>query len=129
MLEKVFGIKIHTTSDYLCWYFTLFIFHYQYLYLLTILKIGTVCKSALCYKITHYLTLYFYPIKQYIFIYNTNYNVKCNIFTNYFNCTKIVLFKQSKLICDISLSVGIDEWGVAVAVCNDTDKKKWSPTV
>ena len=38
----------------------------------------------------------------YIFDYNRNNNVKCNIFTNYF--TKIVLLKQLKLNLDISIS-------------------------
>ena len=79
--------------------FTLFIFHYLYSH--TVLKIGTVCRSALFYKIRDFLTHYIYSIKWYIFNYNTNYNVKCNIFTKYF--TKIVLFKQLKLNLDISI--------------------------
>ena len=80
--------------------FTLFIFYYQYLYLHTILK--TVCRSTLCYKIRAFLTQYFHSIKKYIFNYNTNNNVKYNIFTNYF--TKIVLLKQLELNLDISIS-------------------------
>ena len=54
-------------------------FHYQHRYFHTKLKIGTVCRSALCYN---------------------NYIVKCNIFTNYF--TIVVLLKQLNL--DISIS-------------------------
>ena len=59
ILKKVYGIKIHTMIDYLCQYLPFLPFPFFNVNYLFVLKIGTVCNSALCYRIRNFLTLYF----------------------------------------------------------------------